>query len=369
MATPLPGFAGFATALRAAGLPAAPQRLHAFLGAVEHVELADREQLYWAGRLTLCADPDDLPRYDRAFASWFGEEPPLGPRNGTPVPRRSRMALLAEPGADGEGESDNEPLRVSASTEEALRHRDLGELTTAEREHLRELFATLSPVFPARRSARRRPSRRGELDPARTLRAMVAGGGELVHLARRSRQEQPRRVVLLIDVSGSMSPYADALLRFAHVLVRRAPRAVEVFTMGTRLTRVSRQLRQRDPERAMLAAGHAVPDFAGGTRLGEGLRVFLDRWGRRGLARRAVVVVFSDGWERGDTTLLGDQLAALRRLAHLVLWTNPHAGRAGYAPVQAGIVAALPHLDGLLAGHSLDTLDRLLGRMREKRDA
>ncbi|AXB44401.1 vWA domain-containing protein [Amycolatopsis albispora] len=368
MDTPLPGFAGFATALRAAGLPAAPQRLHAFLGAVEHIELAEREQLYWAGRLTLCADPDDLPRYDRAFASWFGEEPPPGPRRGQPVPRRSKVALMAESPPEGQAESENDPLRVSASAEEVLRHRDLGELSAAEREHLRELFATLSPVFPTRRSARRRPSRRGELDPGRTLRAMMASG-EPVHLARRRRAEQPRRVVLLIDVSGSMSPYADALLRFAHVLVRRAPRAVEVFTMGTRLTRVSRQLRQRDPEQAMLAAGHAVPDFAGGTRLGETLRLFLARWGRRGLARRAVVVIFSDGWERGDTTLLGAQLAALRRLAHLVLWTNPHAGRAGYAPVQSGIVAALPHLDGLLAGHSFDTLNRLLTEMREQRDA
>ncbi|MBN6033552.1 VWA domain-containing protein [Amycolatopsis sp. 195334CR] len=368
MDTPLPGFAGFAAALRAAGLPAAPQRLRAFLDAVAQVDLAEREQLYWAGRLTLCADPDDLPRYDRAFASWFGEEPPPSPRKGTPVPRRSKLALVAESPPDGHSESENDPLRVSASAEEVLRHRDFSELSAAEREHLRELFATLSPVFPTRTSARRRPARRGELDPGRTLRAMMAGG-EPIHLARRRRAEQPRRVVLLIDVSGSMSPYADALLRFAHVLVRRAPRSVEVFTMGTRLTRVSRQLRQRDPERAMLAAGHAVPDFAGGTRLGEALRVFLTRWGRRGMARRAVVVVFSDGWERGDTTLLSAQLAALRRLAHLVLWTNPHAGRAGYAPVQAGIVAALPHLDGLLAGHSLDTLDRLLREMREERYA
>ena len=162
-----------------------------------------------------------------------------------------------------------------------------------------------------------------------------------------------------------MSPYADALLRFAHVLTRRAPASVEVFTLGTRLTRVSRQLRQRDPERAMLAAGSAVPDFAGGTRLGETLRAFLDRWGQRGIARRAVVTVFSDGWERGDTTLLGEQLARLRRLAHAVFWVNPHAGRAGYAPVQSGIVAALPHIDRLLAGHTLATLERLLGEIAD----
>ena len=194
---------------------------------------------------------------------------------------------------------------------------------------------------------------------------MLAGGGEPVKPAYRKRTERPRRVVLLIDVSGSMSPYADALLRFAHVVVRAAPATTEVFTLGTRLTRVSRQLRQRDPERAMLAAGGAVPDFAGGTRLGETMRIFLDRWGQRGLARQSVVAVFSDGWERGDPGLLGEQLARLRRLAYAVLWVNPHAGRDGYAPVQSGIAAALPHLDRLLAGHSLATLEDLLVEIRD----
>jgi uncharacterized protein with von Willebrand factor type A (vWA) domain len=134
----------------------------------------------------------------------------------------------------------------------------------------------------------------------------------------------------------------------------------EVCTLGTRLTRVTRQLRHRDPEQAVTAAIRAVPDYEGGTRLGETMKVFLDRWGQRGVARRAVVVLFSDGWERGDPTLLGDQLARLRRLAHAVVWVNPHAGHDGYAPTQSGIVAALPHVDRLLAGHSLDTLRQLL---------
>jgi uncharacterized protein with von Willebrand factor type A (vWA) domain len=161
-----------------------------------------------------------------------------------------------------------------------------------------------------------------------------------------------------------MTPYADALLRFAHAVVRAAPASTEVFTVGTRLTRLSRQLRKRDPQEALIAASRAVPDFAGGTRLGETVRVFLDRWGQRGLARRATVVLFSDGWERGDASLLGEQLARLRRLAHRVLWVNPHAGREGYAPVQSGIAAALPHVDRLLAGHSLATLEELLTEVR-----
>jgi uncharacterized protein with von Willebrand factor type A (vWA) domain len=245
-----------------------------------------------------------------------------------------------------------------------LRHRDISTLSAAEREHLRELMATLHLAPPLRRSMRLRPRRRGRLDPPRILAAMRAAGGEPVRLYHRDRTRRPRRVVLLLDISGSMTPYADALLRFAHAVVLAAPTTTEVFTVGTRLTRLSRQLRKRDPREALSAASRAVPDFAGGTRLGETVRVFLDRWGQRGLARRAVVVLFSDGWERGDPALLGEQVARLRRLAHRVLWVNPHAGREGYVPVQSGIAAALPHVDRLLAGHSLATLEELLKEVR-----
>ncbi|PXY27587.1 vWA domain-containing protein [Prauserella muralis] len=364
---PLPGLVGFPAALREAGLPCEAHRVQAYLAAVESLDVADPSQLYWAGRLTLCGDPDDLPRYDQAFAAWFSAEPPRRARNPVQRPAQPRIAaLVTQQQGDGEAEEQaGEQLSVAASDAEVLRQRDLGELSPAERAHLRELMAALRPAPPRRRSLRYRPARRGRLDPARTLRAMLAGGGEPTRLAYSRHGPRARRVVLLIDVSGSMKPYADSLLRFAHVVVRSAPSSVEVFTLGTRLTRVSRQLRQRDPERAMLAAGEAVADFAGGTRLGETLRVFLDRWGQRGLARRAVVVVFSDGWERGDASLLGDQVARMRRLAHRVLWVNPHAGRDGYAPVQSGIAAALPHVDRLLAGHSLATLERLLQEIRD----
>ncbi|GAA1990596.1 vWA domain-containing protein [Amycolatopsis minnesotensis] len=362
----LPGFAGFAAALREAGVPCGPQRVQAYLSAVEQVDVGETVQLYWAGRLTLCADPDDLPRYDDAFAQWFAAAPPdVRAARPVPKPKQARIASMSGERPGGAESEAGPELSVAATDTEVLRRRDLAELSAAERAHLRELLSVLKPVLPERSSARRRPARRGALDPGRTLRGMLAVGGEPVRLAYRARTRRPRKVVLLLDVSGSMSPYADALLRFAHVVVRRAPSAVEVFTLGTRLTRVSRQLRQRDPERAMLAAGGAVPDFAGGTRLGETLRAFLDRWGQRGVARRAVVVVCSDGWERGDPALLGDQLARLRRLAYAVLWVNPHAGRAGYAPVQSGIAAAMPHLDRLLAGHSLAALERLLVEIRD----
>ncbi len=366
VADPLAGYAGFAAALREAGVACDARRVQAYLSAVAKVDVARPTQLYWVGRLTLCSDPDDLPRYEEAFARWFeGDDSPKA-TSGTPVRKQARIAPLVAAAGDGDSaEESHDTLRVAASDHEVLRHRDLAELTKAERAHLRELLATLRPVLPRRRAARRAPAHRGALDPARTLRAMLASGGEPVRLAHHRRGTRARKVVLLIDVSGSMSPYADALLRFAHVVARAAPMSVEVFTLGTRMTRVSRQLRQRDPEQAMLAAGTAVPDFAGGTRLGETLRVFLDRWGQRGFARRAVVTVFSDGWERGDVSLLAEQLGRLRRLAHAVFWVNPHAGHEGYAPVQSGIVAALPHIDRLLAGHSLATLERLLGEIAD----
>ncbi|NMH94760.1 VWA domain-containing protein, partial [Pseudonocardia bannensis] len=278
-----------------------------------------------------------------------------------------KLASLTPSAPQSGGDDDEQGLEIkaAASGTEVLRHHDLAELTPVEREHLRRLFALLRPEPPTRSSRRRRASRHGEPDPGRTLRAALRNEGELRELRRRDRSRRPRKVVLLVDVSGSMEPYADSLLRFAHVVVRRSPASVEAFTLGTRLTRVTRELRMRDAEHALSAASNAIPDWSGGTRLGEVLRAFIDRWGQRGAARRAVVVVFSDGWERGEPDLLAGQMERLRRLAHRVVWVNPHAGKDGYAPVQGGIVAALPYLDDLLAGHSLDTLEKLLKVVRD----
>ena len=363
-ADPIPGLVAFTAVLRGAGLAVTTDRVAAFLAALDALDVTSQLQTYWAGRLTLCSDPDDLPRYDQAFAEWF--TPPRGGRTRTrderPPPPPKLAALTADDDAgDAADDGDGPRLQARASGTEVLRHRDVGELSPAEREHLRRLLALLRPELPQRRSRRLRPSRHGRTDPGRTLRAALRNEGELSDLRRRDHTRRTRKVVLLIDVSGSMEPYADTLLRFAHVLARRAPSAVEVFTLGTRLTRITRELRMRDAERALAAAGRAIPDWSGGTRLGEVLRAFVDRWGQRGAARRAIVVIFSDGWERGDPALLGLQVQRLSRLAHRLVWVNPHAGKDGYAPVQGGIVAALPYLDELLAGHSLATLEQLLG--------
>ncbi|MGY1754072.1 vWA domain-containing protein [Blastococcus sp. SYSU D01042] len=351
---------GFARTLRAAGVAASPDRVEAMLAALDALDVLDPGDVYWAGRLTLCAGPDDLLRYDAAFSAWFGGERPRAARPARP--ERPLVSVMAPLGS-GDGAADDAPepqqLAVRASAAEVLRHRDVAELSPAERDHLRRLFTLLRPAAPMRPSRRRRPSRGGAVHPARTVRRALRDGGEVARLMHRRAAPRPRRVVLLVDVSGSMSPYADALLRFAHVAVRARPASTEVFTVGTRLTRVTRELRLRDPDRALAASGSAIPDWSGGTRLGEVLKAFLDRWGQRGTARGAVVVVCSDGWERGGTELLGEQMARLRRLAHAVVWVNPHKGRTGYEPLAGGMVAALPSVDAFVAGHSMAAFEEL----------
>jgi uncharacterized protein with von Willebrand factor type A (vWA) domain len=368
---PIPGLVGFTVVLRSAGLAVTTDRVAAFLSALDSLDVTSRMQTYWAGRLTLCSDPDDLPRYDRAFEDWF--TPQQGGRTQITDDRRPPPPKLAaltpsdqdKSGEDGDDDSETSEVHARASGNEVLRNRDLAELTPAEREHLRRLLALLRPEMPTRSSRRLRPSRHGATDPGRTMRAALRNQGEVRELRRRDHSRRPRKVVLLVDVSGSMEPYADALLRFAHVVVRRSPGSVEAFTLGTRLTRLTRELQMRDADRALAAAGRAIPDWSGGTRLGEVMRAFVDRWGQRGAARRAVVVVFSDGWERGEPDMLSVQMQRLSRLAHRLVWVNPHAGKDGYAPVQGGIVAALPYLDDLLAGHSLATLEQLLEVVRD----
>ena len=348
----------FARVLRAAGVAAGPDRVHQTVTAIGHLDVCQRSDVFWAGRLTLCAGPDDLDRYDRAFAAYFdGETAPLM-RSARPV---SVLRPVARPGLPPTSDAPVDPGAVPAATAsatEVLRHRDLAALSTVERDLVRRLIALLDPVGATRGWRRHTPSRRGGVDRAATMRALLRHGGEPVRLTRRTRAVRPRRLVLVVDVSGSMQPYADPYLRFAHAAARRR-RGTEVFTIGTRLTRVTREMRGRDPGAALLAVSAAVPDWSGGTRLGELVKAFLDRWGQRGVARGATVVIASDGWERGDATLLGDQMQRLARLAHRVVWVNPHRGRPGYAPMAAGMAAALPHVDEFVDGHTFDALVQL----------
>ncbi|NUW31270.1 VWA domain-containing protein [Nonomuraea sp. SMC257] len=348
---------GFARTLRAAGVGADHERTHALLGALRHLDVTRPADVYWAGRLTLCAGPDDLPRYDRCFQAYFGGRAASRRPAGAVTVTRHTLALGDEAGDDaGEGEQESAP--GSASRTELLRHRDVAALTEAERAEVHRMLAMLSAGRAARRSRRFEPAARGRLDQRRTIREALRKG-DVARLLRRTHTVRPRGVVLFVDVSGSMAPYAETLLRFAHALVRSEPRATRVYAVGTRLTPITAELRHRDPGTALDAASRAIPDWSGGTRLGEELQEFL---GRRH-ARGDIVVIASDGWERGDPSLLGTQVARLARQAYRVIWVNPHKGYDDYEPLTGGMRAALPYLDDLVAGHSLAAYEDLSERL------
>lgn len=348
---------GFAHALRDAGVAADRGRLTTSLQALALVDVMDAEAVYWSARLTLCSEPDDLPHFDALFDLWFRGRIPALPG---PTPPAGPESVILRPIATAEGDGadvdDEQSLATAATDAEVLRHRDVAALSDLERDEINRMIALLTPRMARRRTLRRARGGHERLDVGRTVRAMLRDGGEPGRLVYDRRRDKPRRLVLLLDVSGSMGPYADVLLRFAHAAVRVAPQSTEVFTISTRLTRITRQLRLRDPGLALAAAGAAVPDWSGGTRLGDSLQAFLDLWGQRGTARQAVVVIASDGWERGDAAHLGAQMARLARLAHRIVWINPHRGKAGFAPLTGGMLAALPVIDELVAGHSFEAL-------------
>jgi uncharacterized protein len=363
---------GLGRTLRHAGVQASADRVQAAVRAVETLDRTQYDHVYWACRLAMCAGPDDVPRFDRVFEAWFGDRPRQVARQQRVQLRKVQTIAEAGDGEAPEREGGTAADVPAASTLEQLRERDVGTLTPHERAQLRRLLARLSLPGEPRASRRRRPAGRGAVDPGRTLRAVLHAGGEPARLRHRRTAVRPRRVVLLVDVSGSMDVYADALLRFAHAAARRgAP--TEVFALGTRLTRLTRELSVREADAAMAAVALALPDAGGGTRLGDLLKEFLDRWGQRGTARGAVVVVLSDGWERGDATLLGEQMARLQRLASRVVWSNPRKAAPGYAPLAAGMAASLPSIDDFVEGHSLGALEHLadvvLGRARAGGDS
>jgi uncharacterized protein with von Willebrand factor type A (vWA) domain len=243
-----------------------------------------------------------------------------------------------------------------ASDEERLATKSFDALTPHELAQLQRLMAGLALATPVRRSRRYEKGRRGEhIDLRRTLRRSLRTGGDPTRLARRRRRVVPRRLVMLCDISGSMEPYARAYLQFLASAARAGPHA-EAFVFATRLTRLTRALASRHPERAIQRAAAAAPDWSSGTRIGDALRAFNDRHGRRGMARGAVVVILSDGWERGDPQLVGREMARLARLAHRIVWVNPRVGASAFSVRAGGMVAALPHCDALVSGHSFAAL-------------
>jgi len=332
-----------------------------FATALAEVGAGDRRRAYWAGRATLVHDPAHVAAYDEAFDLVFGSDSASNPHRDDPHAPPIDVTLLVdsdETDGGSVGVEAGPSLTVRWSAQEALVDKDFAACSPEELAEAQRLVTDLRITAAPIKARRRRPARRGQLDLRATNRRALRTGGEPLLLAHRAPGQRSRRLVLLCDVSGSMEPYARALVRFGHVAVVGRART-EVFTLGTRCTRITRELRSHDPDAALGAASTAVEDWSGGTRLGEGLRSFNDTWGVRGLARGAVVVILSDGWDRGDAALLGEQMGRLHRVAHKVVWVNPLKAQPGFTPVAQGMAAALPHVDRLVEGHSLRSLANL----------
>jgi len=333
-----------------------------FSEALAAVGVENPADVYWAARATLVHRPEDIVTFNGIFVSYWGGVP-SGLVWRPPREEVSITMEIDDPDAAGD-EPEEDPrgdsIAVTYSSAEILREKDFAAYSDEELAESRRLMDRMRFDGPSRRSRRRRPTRRGSgrLDMHRTVRRAIEAGGEPMWLARSRRGDKPRNVVLLLDVSGSMENYARALIRFLHATVAGRSR-VEAFALGTRLTRLTRELSSRDPDRALTAAADAVADWSGGTRLGEGIKAFNDEWGCRGMARGAVVVILSDGWDRGDPAEMHEQMSRLHRVAHRVVWVNPLKASPGYQPLARGMAAALPHIDDFLEGHSLASLETL----------
>ena len=364
---------GFGRLLRTRGLPVGTGRILTFCRAVAALDRIDRTGIYWAGRVAMVARKEVLAAYDAAFQEWF----PAGQsrdvmtmimgqdqRMGQPPELEVLLdqGIAEESWEPAEGAEDGEGIvGVLASGAEVLRNKSFDELTETERIAADHVIRALAVHLPTRHSRRYRPSPYGRrFDQRRTLRASLRTQGEPFRRAWRDRRRRARPLVLILDVSGSMSAYSRALMQFGFAAMR-AGRRVEVFCFGTRLTRVTRALARSEPDDALQQVAAAVVDWNGGTRIGASLKELLDRWSQHVAMRGAVVVICSDGLERGDPALLAAQVARLSRLAHRLIWVNPLKGSPRYEPLARGMAAALPYVDVFLAGHNLESLESLCG--------
>ena len=349
--------AAFARRLREAGVPVTPDRAVGFARALGLTRPVSRRRLYWTARSVFVSGQAHVAAFDRVFADVFGQQPFEGepPEDVSGATAEGSVDVPSGDGRSREGDELDVPVAL-ASDEERLRSKRFDSLEPGELAQLYRLMAQLELATPLRRTRRQERGRHGrDVDLRRSLRASLRTGGEPLALARRQRRIRPRRLVMLCDISGSMEPYARAYLQFLISAAGSGPH-VEAFVFATRLTRVTRALAGRNPERALRRATEAAPDWSSGTRIGEALKQFNDRHGRRGMARGAVVVILSDGWERGDPALVGREMERLARLAHRIVWVNPRMSAGIWAPRAGGMKAALPHCDALVSGHNFRAL-------------
>jgi uncharacterized protein len=383
----LPAVAGaFSRRLHEAGLPITPERAASFASALTLVEPVSRRRLYWTARAVFVSEHAQVRAFDAVFESVFGRrsggdrsELKLDELRAAPAPddrpseERPFEAGEAEPAGslgspvpspDGAQDPAERELKaaLAPSDEELLRAKRFDALSPGELAQLYGLMARLRVAAPLRLTRRHQRRRSGErIDVRATLRGSMRTGGDPIRLRRRRRRVVPRRIVLLCDISGSMELYARAYLQFLTCAAGGAGGgASEAFVFATRLTRLTRALASRNPERAIQNAAAAAPDWASGTRIGDALKAFNDHHGRRGLARGAVIVILSDGWERGDPTLVGREMERLARLAYRIVWVNPRVAADGFAPRVGGMAAALPYVDALVSGDSLAAMEEVV---------
>lgn len=375
-------------ALRRASVPVPLDRAAALARALRLTPPTDRQRLYWACRVCLLSDVGQVPAFDAVFAALLGGSAdgadrrgdptapalPTGEHQEVPGPHEVRgpeaggvgpaAASVAQDGAES---AQREAVLAAVSAQERLSHTAFADLTDDEVVEVRRLVRRLRLATPVRRTRRTRASSRPSerVDLRRTLGRARRAGGDPVTLVHRRRRHRPRRLVLLCDVSGSMESVTRVYLALLQGAV--AGMHAEAFVFSTRLTRLTRALRVRDPDAALTRAAAAAPDWAGGTRLAACLREFLDHHGRRGLARGAVVVLVSDGWTADDPADVDRQMARLHRVAHRIVWVNPRKAAPGFAPLVGGMAAALPYCDAFVSGHSLAGLAEVVDAVRVAR--
>jgi len=366
----LPRLGAFARLLHDAGLEAGPRRLTDATRALGFVDLKQQDDFRNALRAVFVSRKDDIPIFEAAFDIFWA--PPDPRMSAGLIPGRSRALPLAPERAQvwanalglnaSQMSREQQPKEYPASSsgysaEELLRQKDFEDMTWAETEQVRRLLESAPWRVAERRTRRLRPARSGRIDLRRSARHAIRSSGELMTLFRRKPRVRRRPLVLICDVSGSMERYSRLLMIFAHAVARRED--LEAFVFSTRLTRVTRLLRQRDLDRALDSVSKGVHDFSGGTRIGDALADFNRKWARRVLGHGAVVIIISDGWDRGDPAQLTAELIHLRRSAHRLIWLNPLLGTEGYEPLTRGMAAALPHCDDFLAAHNVAALEDL----------
>ena len=396
----LPGLASaFSQRLHEAGVPVTPSQTERYTRALKLTKPVSRRRLYCTTRAIFVTGFRQVAAFDKVFAQVFGgrkktinpddydveledeqadqvdSETPEDMDDQNIMEReggQEAMNMNAGEGDDEEDDEDTEEEQLvpmqEASEEEALAHKNFQSLNADELALLYKLMVRLQLATPERTTRRKKRGRRGEhMDMRRTLRRSLHTGGDPIVLSRKRRRVHPRRLVLLCDISGSMEPYARAYLQFLHAARATGPYA-EAFVFATRLTRLTRQLAGRNPQRAIRRATEAAPDWSSGTRIGDALKEFNDRYGRRGMARGSVIVILSDGWERGDTELVGREMQRLSRLAYRIVWVNPRVAAQNFAPKAGGLMAALPYCDALVSGHTLKSLEEVADAIAAQRD-